>query len=87
MTQKIINIGQADKGNGDPLRIAFGKVNDNFQELYNTVEEIQVSRTTDINLDAGGSNTIYDTLGLNIDGGVASTIFSASELSINGGRA
>ena len=34
MTQKIINIGTADKGNGDPLRTAFTKVNDNFTELY-----------------------------------------------------
>ena len=34
MTQKSINLGTADKGNGDPLRVAFGKVNDNFTELY-----------------------------------------------------
>lgn len=37
MVQKIIQLGLADKGNGDPLRIAFGKVNDNFTELYNHV--------------------------------------------------
>ena len=34
MTQKTINLGTADQGNGDPLRVAFGKVNDNFTELY-----------------------------------------------------
>jgi hypothetical protein len=34
MTQKIINLGTANKGNGDPLRTAFSKVNDNFTELY-----------------------------------------------------
>lgn len=34
MTQKSINLGTADQGNGDPLRVAFGKVNDNFTELY-----------------------------------------------------
>jgi len=34
MTQKIINTGIADKGNGDPIRTAFTKVNDNFAELY-----------------------------------------------------
>ena len=34
MTQKTINLGIADKGNGDPLRVAFDKVNDNFTELY-----------------------------------------------------
>ena len=34
MTRKIINLGTADKGNGDPIRTAFGKINDNFAELY-----------------------------------------------------
>lgn len=38
MTQQIINTGTAaDKGNGDPLRTAFTKVNDNFTELYTLV--------------------------------------------------
>jgi hypothetical protein len=87
MARLNINIGTADKGDGDPIRTAFAKVNNNFQELYDTIEELQTSRTTEINLDAGGATTIYDTLGLNIDGGLASTIFSASELSINGGGA
>lgn len=34
MTRQVINIGTADKGNGDPLRTAFSKVNANFSELY-----------------------------------------------------
>lgn len=34
MAQKTINLGNTDQGNGDPLRTAFGKVNDNFTELY-----------------------------------------------------
>jgi len=34
MTQQTINVGTADKGNGDPLRTAFIKVNANFNELY-----------------------------------------------------
>ena len=35
MAQKNINIGtSANKGDGDPLRTAFDKVNDNFDELY-----------------------------------------------------
>ena len=37
MTQQIINLGTADKGNGDVLRTAFGKVNANFAELYNQI--------------------------------------------------
>ena len=35
MTQKLINTGtSANKGDGDPLRLAFEKINDNFTELY-----------------------------------------------------
>ncbi len=45
MTQKTINLGTADQGNGDPLRVAFSKVNDNFTELY-----------TALGLDGGGLN-------------------------------
>ena len=45
MTQKTINLGTADQGNGDPIRVAFGKVNDNFTELY-----------TALGLNVGGLN-------------------------------
>jgi hypothetical protein len=39
MTQQIINIGDvANDGQGDPLRTAFTKTNDNFTELYNQVQ-------------------------------------------------
>jgi hypothetical protein len=35
MARKTINTGTSpNKGDGDPLRIAFGKINDNFAELY-----------------------------------------------------
>lgn len=34
MAKQTINIGTADQGNGDPLRTAFVKVNENFTELY-----------------------------------------------------
>ncbi len=34
MTKQTINIGTPDKGDGDPLRTAFTKVNANFTELY-----------------------------------------------------
>ena len=37
MTKQIVNIGQANKGNGDPIRTAFDKVNQNFTELYNAI--------------------------------------------------
>ena len=45
MAKQTINLGTADKGNGDPLRTAFTKVNDNFTELY-----------VALGLDAGGLN-------------------------------
>jgi len=33
-----VNIGtSANKGNGDPLRTAFGKINDNFDEIYGAI--------------------------------------------------
>lgn len=35
MAKQTINIGaKANDGNGDPLRVAFDKINDNFDELY-----------------------------------------------------
>lgn len=37
MTQEVINIGAApNDGEGDPLRTAFEKVNNNFSQLYST---------------------------------------------------
>lgn len=35
MAKQTINIGSSvNKGDGDPLRTAFDKINDNFDELY-----------------------------------------------------
>ena len=35
MSKQSINIGSAaNDGTGDPLRTAFDKINDNFQEVY-----------------------------------------------------
>lgn len=35
MAKQVINLGtSANKGDGDPLRTAFTKINDNFTELY-----------------------------------------------------
>ena len=46
MSQQSINLGTADRGNGDPLRVAFDKVNDNFTELYNGVVATGVVSTS-----------------------------------------
>jgi hypothetical protein len=38
MTKQVINIGTSvNKGNGDPLRTAFTKINENFTELYSAL--------------------------------------------------
>ena len=43
MAKQTINLGtSANKGDGDPLRTAFDKVNDNFDELY-TADETFIS--------------------------------------------
>ena len=37
MTQEVINVGaQPNDGEGDPLRTAFGKINNNFTQLFST---------------------------------------------------
>ena len=39
MAQQIINVGAApNDGQGDPIRTAFTKTNDNFGELYSRVQ-------------------------------------------------
>jgi hypothetical protein len=38
MAKKTVNIGTSvNKGDGDPLRTAFGKINDNFNEIYGAI--------------------------------------------------
>ena len=44
MSKQIISIGASiNDGTGDPLRTAFGKVNDNFTELYTSVSSLQAA--------------------------------------------
>jgi len=35
MTIRLVNIGKPNKGDGDPIRTAFDKINKNFQDLNN----------------------------------------------------
>jgi hypothetical protein len=72
MTKQVINVGQADKGNGDPIRSAFVKINSNFNELYQLVSQPNLST---IRIDGGAASTTYDASGLNIDGGISRTTF------------
>jgi hypothetical protein len=56
MAKQIVNIGSSvNKGDGDPLRTAFDKINDNFDELY---------AATTLDLDSIGSNMIPTTDGV-----------------------
>jgi hypothetical protein len=72
MTKQVINVGRADRGDGDPIRVAFVKINDNFNEVYELVTQVN---TLNIRLDGGAASTTYDANGLNIDGGVSNTTF------------
>ena len=47
MTQEIINIGTLpNDGTGDPLRVAYGKINNNFTTLYSTSTYTTISYTS-----------------------------------------
>ena len=50
MAKQLVNVGTSvNKGDGDPLRTAFQKINDNFNELY---------ASTRLDLDSIGLNMI-----------------------------
>lgn len=66
MTKQIINIGtSANKGDGDPLRTAFTKVNNNFDELYGGLPSGSIAE-----IDGGAAAAVYND-GQTIDGGGA----------------
>jgi len=72
MTMRIVNIGVADKGNGDPLRTAFDKINKNFEDLNNdfvnltaTVSNISTTASlTEFDFGQIKLNAVYDPLQL-----------------------
>lgn len=78
MAQKTINIGDStNDGTGDPLRTAFGKINDNFSELYadiaaledgNVVTDIQGSVFSD------DSTVLVDGINSTVPGTVTGTV-------------
>jgi len=76
MARRIINIGSSvNKGDGDALRSAFDKVNDNFEELY----------ARDLNTDS--QSLAFDGTNLSIAGGNSvdiSAVNVAQTLSITG---
>jgi hypothetical protein len=81
-------LGNENAGNGDPIRIAFGKVNSNFDELYATLSVISLTELAQdyaaIMFTSGthsGISVAYNdstnklNLTVTIDGGNASTTF------------
>jgi plastocyanin len=72
MTKQVINLGAtANDGTGDPLRIAFDRVNDNFNEVYNALGNSQnpidlfdINGALDLNGKPHKVSFLYDTKAL-----------------------
>lgn len=102
MAKQIVNIGTSpNQGNGDPLRTAFTKINENFTELYNLVDTSSFTELAQdyaaqmlVNGDHEGATVEYNDANnkLNIivaqdyDGGSASTVYD-NETILDGGGA
>lgn len=67
MAQEIINIGNvANDGNGDPLRLAFQKINNNFSQLYSIAGGAGAAAGTDGSIQFRATN---DLLSISYSGG------------------
>ena len=94
MAKQIIDIGtSANKGDGDPLRTAFRKINDNFTELYAANGNVDgaatnVSPSTDATFDLGSASKqwadlyVADFIYLN---GARIEVTAGGALLVNGG--
>ena len=88
MAQQIINVGNvANDGQGDPLRTAFIKTNDNFTELYNAggisgiqngTSNITIAEDSTINMAVAGvpDVLVVTDSGITVDGEITSTTIS-----------
>lgn len=61
MNIQLVNIGTANKGNGDPIRTAFNKINNNFTNIDNTVTILSsivtsISTESSLSFDFGSIN-------------------------------
>ena len=76
MAKQVVNLGSAaNDGTGDPLRSAFDKINDNFQEIYDTLGGPNASALSDLFLQ-GSTLTNRTTNGnITIDPNGTGTIF------------
>jgi hypothetical protein len=81
MGQQIINIGSSpNKGDGDAIRTAFDKVNDNFTELYLDVVDLKIAvGTTD-----GGITITANAVKADVIGQDSSVIIDSANNTIKG---
>ena len=65
MTQQIINVGTApNDGLGDPLRTAFTKTNDNFNQLFATAGVSGIANgTSNVNIPQANGNVVISSAG------------------------
>jgi len=93
MAQQFINIGtSANKGDGEPLRTAFDKINDNFTEVYG---DIQALKSGAIVADVKGtivgddSTTLVDAVNssINLNGTVKGDIIPDANITYDIGSA
>lgn len=81
MAKQTINIGtSANKGDGDPLRTAFTKINDNFTEVYADIAALEDGDiTTDIkgSVFADDSTLLLDAVNSTVPGTVTGTVTPA----------
>lgn len=101
MARLNINIGTADKGDGDPIRTAFAKVNANFEELYTLTGVASFTELAQdyaaamfVNGEHEGISVEYDDannkfnliVAQDYDGGAASTVYD-DDTTLDGGGA
>ena len=87
MAQQNINIGtSANKGDGDPLRTAFDKINDNFDELYLKVGNLETGGVTVTTGDIKGSVFADDSTVLvdGVNGTINASALSGTSPAIDG---
>lgn len=90
MAKQVINLGtMADNKSGDPLRIAFTKINENFDELYSADSQPTVIPTAISSGDtAPGSAVVANTDSVDVNFAMIGTKFKFKDngdLQLNGG--
>lgn len=78
MARQVINLGSSpNKGDGDPLRLAFQKINSNFEELY-TATTAGGSYTGDVigSVFADDSTLIIDGISGRIYGDLVGSVYA-----------